>query len=43
MHGEEYIWNDCGECAHFGCVDYGRDLAEFLGYEIKEMADESYQ
>lgn len=43
MHGEEYIWNDCGECAHFGCVDYDRDLAEFLGYEIKEMADESYQ
>ena len=37
MHGEEW------ECAHFSCVDYGRDLAEFLGYEIKEMADESYQ
>ena len=37
MHGEEW------ECAHFGSVDYDRDLAEFLWYEIKEMADESYQ
>ena len=36
-HGEEW------ECAHFGSVDYDRDLAEFLWYEIKEMADESYQ
>ena len=43
IYGEEYIGNDCGECAHFGSVDYNRDLAEFLWYEIKEMADESYQ
>ena len=39
--GEEYIENDCGECAHWDCVSYGRDLAKFLGYEIKEMDDEN--
>ena len=38
--GEEYIENDCGEYAHWECVDYGRDLAKFLGYEIKTMEDE---
>ena len=38
-NGEEYIENDCGEYAHWECVDYGRDLAKFLGYEIKEMED----
>ena len=38
--GEEYIENDCGEYAHWECVDYGRDLAKFLGYVIKEMDDE---
>lgn len=35
--GEEYITNDNGEYAHLECVDYTRDLARFLGYEIKEM------
>ena len=37
--GEEYIENDCGEYAHWECVDYGRDLVKWLGYEIKEMED----
>ena len=37
--GEEYIENDCGEYAHWDCIDYGRDLAKFLGYEIKEMEE----
>ena len=35
--GEEYIVNDDGEYAHWDCVDYGRDLAKFLGYKVKEM------
>lgn len=38
--GEEYIKNDNSEYAHWECVDYGRDLAKFLGYEIKTMEDE---
>ena len=38
--GEEYIVNDDGEYAHWECVDYGRDLAKFLGYEIKTMEEE---
>ena len=40
-YGEEYIENSCGEYAHWNCVDYGRDLVDFLGYEIKEMDDEN--
>lgn len=41
--GEEYIENDDGEYAHWECVDYGRDLAKWLGYEIKEMEiDDEY-
>ena len=40
LNGEEYIENDYGEYAHWECVDYGKDLAKFLGYEIKEMDDE---
>lgn len=39
--GEEYIENDIGEYAHWECVDYGKDLAKFLGYEIKTMEDEN--
>ena len=39
-NGEEYIENDVGEYAHWECVDYGRDLAKFLGYEIKEIGNE---
>ena len=38
-NGEEYIVNDDEEYAHWECVDYGRDLAKFLGYEIKEMEE----
>ena len=38
--GEEYIVNDDGEYAHWDCVDYGRDLAKFLGYKVKEMNEE---
>ena len=37
--GEEYIENLDGEYAHWDCVDYGRDLVRFLGYEIKEMEE----
>ena len=40
LNGEEYIKNDNSEYAHWECVDYGRDLAKFLGYEIKTMEDE---
>ena len=40
LNGEEYIENDDGEYAHWECVDYGRDLARFLGYEIKMMKDD---
>ena len=39
--GEEYIENDDGEYAHWECVDYGRDLAKFLGYAIKMMNEEN--
>lgn len=38
-NGEEYIVNDDGEYAHWECIDVGRKLVEFLGYEIKEMGD----
>ena len=36
-NGEEYIVNDDNEYAHYECISYGKDMAEFLGYEIKEM------
>ena len=39
QNGEEYIVNDNDEYAHWECVDYAKDLAKFLGYEIKEMED----
>ena len=38
-NGEEYIENDIGEYAHWECIDYGRDLARWLGYKIKTMED----
>ena len=41
--GEEYIENDDGEYAHWECVDYGKDLAKFLGYEIKIMDEDDYR
>ena len=37
--GKEYIENDYGDFAHWECVDYGKDLAKFLGYEIKIMEE----
>ena len=40
LNGEEYIENDDSEYAHWDCVDYGRDLVKWLGYEINEMDDE---
>lgn len=41
--GEEYIINDNGQYAHWECVNYARELAQFLGYDIKEMeGDEDY-
>ena len=39
LNGEEYIENNDCEYAHWECVDYGRDLAKFLGYEIKMMEE----
>lgn len=41
QNGEEYIQNDNKDYAHFECVDYARDLAKFLGYNVKEMEDEN--
>ena len=38
--GEEYIENLYGEYAHWECVDYGRDLAKWLGFEIKTMEED---
>lgn len=40
--GEEYVENDVGDCAHWECIDFARDLAKFLGYEIKEMESDDY-
>ena len=40
LNGEEYIENDCGEYAHWDCVDYGRDLAKWLGFDIKTMEND---
>ena len=42
VNGEEYIVNDDDKYAHWECVDLARKLAEFLGYEIKEMEDDFY-
>lgn len=39
--GEEYIVNDNDDYSHWECVNYAKDLAKFLGYEIKEMEDEN--
>ncbi|MBQ4523367.1 MAG: hypothetical protein IJA10_10540 [Lachnospiraceae bacterium] len=39
QNGEEYIKNDDCEYAHWECVDYTRDLIEFLGYDVKKMED----
>lgn len=42
QNGEEYIINDSGEYVHWECVNYARDLAKFLGYDVKEMEDGEY-
>ncbi len=41
LNGEEYIRNDDGSYAHWDCVCYGRELVKFLGYEIKEMMEDT--
>lgn len=38
--GEIYIENDDGNVAHWDCIDTKRDLAEWLGYEIKVMEED---
>lgn len=40
QNGEEYIRNDDGKYAHWDCVYYGRELAKFLGYEIRTMEND---
>ena len=40
--GDEYLVNDDNEYAHFDCVEYGKDMAKFLGYKIKEMDEDNY-
>lgn len=37
--GEEYIRNNNGEYAHWECIDYKKDLADWLGCEIKIMEE----
>ena len=39
-YGEKYIINSNNEYAHYDCISYGYDMADFLGYEIKEMENE---
>ena len=43
-NGEDYIVNDVDEYAHWECFKGAKHLAEWLGYEIKEMEenDEKY-
>ena len=38
--GEEYIENDLGEFAHYGCIDTVRQAIYWLGYEIKTLEDQ---
>ena len=38
--GEEYIENLDGEYSHWNCVDYGRDLAKWLGFDINTMEND---
>ena len=37
--GEEFIKNDNDNYAHWECIDCGRDLAKWLGYEIRTMEE----
>lgn len=40
QNGEDYVVNEDKEFAHWECVSYGRDLANWLGLEIKVMNDD---
>ena len=40
INGEEYIVNNDYDYAHWDCVSYGRELAEWLGFEIQKMEDD---
>ena len=40
QYGEEYIMNEDNECCHLDCFCGMKDLAEWLGYEIKIMEDD---
>lgn len=37
--GEEYIRNDDEEYTHWECIDTKKELAEWLGYEVKVMEE----
>ena len=39
-NGEDYIVNSDSDYAHFDCVSYGSEMAEFLGYEIRTMEED---
>ena len=39
QYGEEYIMNEDNECCHLDCFCGMKDLAEWLGYEVKIMDD----
>ena len=41
--GEEYVVNDNGNYAHYECVDYAKDMAKFLGFQVKEMEGGYYK
>lgn len=42
QNGEDYIVNDDGDYAHWECFRGTKHLADWLGYEIKEMEDGEY-
>ena len=35
LDGEEYIENDDGDIRHYECFNYHRELANWLGYDVK--------
>lgn len=39
FNGEEYIRNNDGNYAHWECIDYKKDLVDWLGCEIKIMEE----
>ena len=40
--GDEYIENENNEYAHLECVDSGREMAKFLGYDVNYMHEDEY-